>query len=63
LKLKLSKMTKEKILGIIRHTLTFVGGVLVMRGITDESMVNELSGATITLVGGIWSIIAKRKRR
>ena len=56
-------MTKEKILGIIRHTLTFVGGVLVMRGITDESMVNELSGATITLVGGIWSIIAKRKRR
>lgn len=53
-------MKREQILGIIRHTLTFVGGILVMKGIVDETMVTEISGATLTLIGGIWSIIEKR---
>jgi hypothetical protein len=53
-------MKKEQILGIIRHTLTFVGGFLVMKGLATETLTTELSGATITLIGGIWSIIEKR---
>jgi hypothetical protein len=54
-------MTKEQILGIIRHALTFVGGVLITRGIIDEATFTELSGAALTLVGGIWSVVAKNK--
>lgn len=53
------KLTKDQILGIIRHTLTFIGGILVMRGIVDETAVTEIIGAGVTLVGTIWSIIDK----
>jgi len=52
-------MKKEIILGLIRHTLTFVGGIFIMKGLVDETTVNEIVGATLTLVGGIWSIINK----
>jgi hypothetical protein len=54
-------MKKEQILGIIRHTLTFVGGVLFAKGLIDENLANELSGASLTLIGGIWSLIEKNK--
>jgi len=53
-------MNKEKILGIVRHTLTFVGGLFVMKGIIDETMVSEIIGGVMTLVGTIWSIIDKK---
>ncbi len=52
-------MTKEKVFSIIRHTLTFVGGILIANGLASESIVLELTGAVTTLVGGIWSIIEK----
>jgi hypothetical protein len=53
------KLTKEQILGIARHALTFVGGILVMRGIVDETIVTEIVGGVITLTGAVWSIVAK----
>lgn len=53
-------MNKLQIFGIIRHTLTFIGGVLVINGILDEGLVSELSGAVMTLVAGIWSIVEKK---
>lgn len=53
-------MSKEKILGIVRHTLTFVGGVLVMKGYIQQETYIELSGAFMTLIGGIWSIRIKK---
>ena len=53
-------MTKDKVLGIVRHALTFLGGVLVMQGVVDETLYLELSGAVVTLVGGVWSIIDKK---
>jgi uncharacterized membrane protein YphA (DoxX/SURF4 family) len=52
-------MKKEQVLGIVRHVLTFVGGILVARGIATEALSQELIGAAITLIGGIWSITAK----
>ena len=52
---------KEKTLGIIRHALTFIGGVLVTQGILDDALFLELSGAVMTLVGGVWSVIDKNK--
>lgn len=53
-------MKKEIVLGIIRHTLTFVGGVLIMKGLIEEGLVQEITGAVITLVGGIWSVLDKK---
>jgi hypothetical protein len=54
------KLTKEQVLGIIRHGLTFVGGVFVMQGLVDETIVTEIVGGVITLTGAIWSIVAKK---
>jgi len=54
-------MKKEQLLGIVRHVLTFVGGILVAKGLATDVLSNELIGAAMTLVGGIWSIISKNK--
>jgi hypothetical protein len=54
------KLTKEQILGIVRHTLTFVGGILVMKGLVDEAVVTEIIGGVMTLTGTIWSVINKK---
>lgn len=52
-------MTKEQILGVVRHLLTFFGGILVTKGLIDETIVTEIIGGISTLVGAIWSFIAK----
>ena len=52
-------MNKEKVLGIVRHTLTFIGGILVMQGVIDDALFTELFGAAMTLAGGIWSVLSK----
>ncbi len=54
------KLTREQFLGILRHTLTFVGGIIVMKGIVDEATWTELVGGVITLSGAIWSIVSKK---
>lgn len=54
------KLTKEQVLGIIRHALTFVGGIVVMKGLVDETTVTEIVGGVMTLTGTIWSIIDKK---
>lgn len=54
-------MNKDQVLGIIRHTLTFVGGILVAKGLIDEGMLTEIVGGAVTLVGAIWSVVAKTK--
>jgi hypothetical protein len=55
------KLTKEQILGIVRHTLTFIGGIVIARGLVDETLVTEVIGGVLTLTGAIWSIIDKNK--
>lgn len=54
------KMTKEQLLGIVRHTLTFVGGILVAYGVITSGVVIEILGSASTITGVIWSIINKR---
>ncbi len=49
----------EKTLGIIRHALTFIGGIFVTEGYVTESEMNLTAGAIVTLIGVIWSIISK----
>ena len=55
------KLTREQVLGIVRHTLTFIGGIVVMKGLVDETTVTEIIGGAVTLTGAIWSIISKNK--
>lgn len=55
-------MNKEQVMGIIRHTLTFVGGILFMKGLLDETIWAEISGSVATLVGAIWSVVDKNKK-
>jgi hypothetical protein len=53
-------MTKEQVLGIIRHSLTFVGGILIMKGVITEETSQEVIGAVLTAVGAVWSIIKNK---
>jgi hypothetical protein len=55
------KLTKEQIQGIVRHTLTFIGGLFIMNGLSDETIINELIGSTMSLIGLVWSIASKNK--
>jgi len=55
-------MEKEHVLSIIRHTLTFFGGLLVMKGYIEESVLQEIIGGVITLTSAIWSVISKIKK-
>lgn len=52
---------KEKVLGILRHALTFAGGLAVAKGLIEESMLQEVIGGVVTLVGAIWSIASKEQ--
>lgn len=49
----------DKILGIIRHVLTFGGGYLVAKGYVDEASVQDIIGGVVAIVGAVWSIAAK----
>ncbi len=53
-------MTKEQVMGIIRHALTFVGGILIVQGIAAEGIVTEAIGAVVTAVGAVWSVIKNK---
>lgn len=53
-------MNKEQALGMIRHALTFIGGVLVIKGMSSEAAVSETIGAVMTAVGFLWSVIKNK---
>jgi len=54
-------MTQEQVLGVVRHVLTAVGGILIAKGLVGEGNWTELTGAVMTLAGVIWSIKSKAK--
>jgi hypothetical protein len=54
-------MNKEQVQGLVRHALTFIGGILVSKGYLDESSLSEVIGASMTLSGVFWSIYLKKK--
>jgi hypothetical protein len=54
-------MSKEKVLGIVRHILTFTGGIIVAKGFIQETASEELIGGLMTLIGVIGSIVDKNK--
>jgi len=54
-------MSQNVIMAILRHGLTFVGGILIAKGVLSESTASEISGLIMTAVGTIWSIVEKVK--
>lgn len=54
-------MNQEQKLGVIRHTLTFVGGILLTKGLVDESLLTDMVASIMVLIGGVWSIVSKSK--
>ena len=55
------KLTKEQLLGIVRHAVTFIGGILVMKGLIDDSLFQEILCGATTLSGAIWYVVDKNK--
>ena len=53
-------MNKEQIMGLVRHVLTFVGGIIVAKGLATDAMTSELIGGIMTVVGTSWSILSKK---
>lgn len=54
-------MNKDQVIGIVRHALTFLGGIIVTKGLIEESTLLEIVGSISTLIGAVWSIIEKTK--
>jgi hypothetical protein len=53
-------MSKEAILGVVRHVLTFMGGFVAERGLASGEEVQTGVGAVVTLIGLVWSVLNKR---
>ena len=53
-------MKKQQVFGLIRHILTAGGVYLVGKGAIDEGIYAELMGASLTLIGLVWSHIEKK---
>jgi len=47
-------------MGVVRHTLTFLGGIAIAKGYASDATVTEIIGAVVTLVGAVWSVMAKK---
>lgn len=54
-------MKMDIILGVLRHVLTGLGGVLVAKGLADDSQIGEAAGALCTLIGFGWSVYHKKQ--
>ena len=57
----LKEMNREAILGIVRHILTTVGGVLVTNGSITNEQLQTGGGAIVVIIGLVWSVLSKRK--
>lgn len=53
-------MNKEQILGLVRHVLTGVGGIVIANGLISEGTAVELTGILMSIIGFIWSFWSKK---
>jgi hypothetical protein len=51
---------KEQIMGLVRHGLTFIGGILVAKGLASEGQIMDMVGMLMTFVGTLWSVISNK---
>jgi len=54
------KISQEQVNGIIRHVMTGVGSILIMKGTVDESTWFVVTGSLLGVVGILWSVFAKK---
>jgi hypothetical protein len=47
---------------VIRHALTFVGGLLAAKGYVDAEQVPVIAGCGVTVVGVVMSYFQKKKQ-
>ena len=52
---KIIKLNKTKALSLLRHILTGVGAIFVVKGMVDQLVISEIIGYVMTLVGLLWS--------
>jgi hypothetical protein len=52
-------MDDEKFMGVVRHVLTAVGAVFAYTGWTDDATWAMVSGSIATMIGFLWSWMAK----
>lgn len=51
----------EKLESLLTSVLTFFGGTFIATGMIDESMLNEVVGAVITLCAFIITMVKRKK--
>ena len=52
-------MNQEIVIGLLRHVLTALGGLLAAKGYGDRSDFDQVAGLIIGLIGAGWSIAHK----
>lgn len=50
-------MNKDTVLSIIRHLLTFAGGLVVAKGYLSDSTVTQIAGAVPGFIGLVWGAV------
>jgi fatty acid desaturase len=48
-------MMNDQVSGVVRHVLTIAAGVLIQRGVLDESSAEAIVGGVIAILGVVWS--------
>lgn len=54
-------MTKEQFMSILRHVITFVGGLLIANGSMDATSIETIAGVIVSLAGLVWGFMAPEK--
>lgn len=55
-------ISREQVLGLIRHFITIIGGIYISRGVIDGEIFEQAIGSLFAFVGSFWSLAAKRKK-
>ncbi len=56
---RIHNFMRSRILGLLRHALTFGGGYMISQGWLDADQVASLAGAAIAIIGALWSVKEK----
>lgn len=54
-------VNKEQFLGIVRHAITFIGGIIVSKGNLDPAALDTVVGVAVAVAGLIWSFMSDDK--
>ncbi len=49
-------MTRENIISLVRHLVSLIGGLLVAKGLANDSVIMEVGGAIAAIFAIVWSI-------